>query len=146
MVSAFSTTADSNRHRRFLRLAAAGFAMVALVTVGCGGSKDRPSLGRVHGRVTLDGQPLAGAKVVFCPQDVAGRESMGVTDSNGDYVLKYIRDELGAAIGKHSVRISTQRSNDPKTETLPAKYNRSTTLQGQVAGGNNAIDFNLTSN
>ncbi len=120
-------------------------AMLLLIPAGCGGSKDRPALGQVHGHVTFDGKPLAHAGVVFRPQEVAGRESMGITDDNGEYVLKYIRDDLGAALGKNSVRISTQRSNDPRTETVPERYNKKTTLSRDVKPGDNEIDFPLTS-
>ncbi len=121
------------------------FISLALVSAGCGGSKDRPALGQVHGRVTLDGQPVVHATVVFRPLDVAGRDSTGVTDEDGQYVLKYIRDDLGAAVGKHSVRISKLRSHDPKSETLPLRYNQKTTLEADVHSGNNPLDFPLTS-
>ena len=73
-------------------------AMLALIPAGCGGSKDRPALGQVHGRVTLDGKPLAARRSRF---QAAGRRrprSMGMTDANGEYALKYIRDDLGAAL------------------------------------------------
>ena len=71
--------------------------------------------------------------VIFEPTEVAGRQSMGVTDANGEYVLKYIRDELGAAVGKNTVRISKQRTRDPSSETLPLKYNQQTTLERNPA-------------
>ena len=120
--------------------------LLGMIGAGCGGgSKDRPALGQVHGRVTLDAQPVVHAAIVFEPQHVAGRQSLGVTDANGKYVLHYIRDETGAAIGKNTVRISTQRTNDPATETLPKRYNQETTLVREVKAGDNEIDFELTS-
>jgi hypothetical protein len=121
------------------------WAMLTLLPAGCGGSRDRPATAPVHGRVTLDGNPLPHVRVVFHPEEVAGRDSSGITDDNGEYVLKYIRDELGGAIGKNSVRISIQRTPDPNTETLPLRYNQQTTLVADVKAGTNEINFDLTS-
>jgi len=120
-------------------------AVLALIPTGCGGSADRPPLGQVHGRVTLDGKPLAKVAVVFQPVDGPGRQSSAVTDANGDYVLKYIRDDLGATVGKNSVRISKQKGHDLETETVPLKYNQQTTLTVDVQPGENEIPFDLTS-
>ncbi len=109
---------------------------------GCG-SGDRPPLGTVHGKITLDGKPLAGASVGFVPKS-GGRESSGVTDAEGNYELKYIRDIMGAKVGAHTVRISTAHDRARKTETVPARYNVKSTLQKEVAAGDNVIDFDLT--
>ncbi len=36
---------------------------------GCGGgATDMPDIGDVHGKITLDGQPLSGVKIYFKPQ------------------------------------------------------------------------------
>jgi hypothetical protein len=122
------------------------FAALALLSSGCGGgSKDRPPLGRVHGRVTLDGQPLEQATVVFTPLEVGGCEASGLTDAKGEYVLRYHRDDMGAALGKNSVRITKQPSPDLKSELLPGRYNRYTTLTAEVKSGNNDLPFDLTS-
>jgi len=118
-------------------------AMVALISAGCGNG-DRPTLGQVHGHVTLDGKPLGNAGIAFRPE-IGARESMGVTDANGEYILRYIREEMGGAVGKNAVRITTQRNNDPKTETLPEKYNRKTTLTAEVKPGENEINYDLQS-
>jgi len=119
-------------------------AMLALVPAGCNGSRGRPALGQVHGRVTLDGKPLARARILFRP-DSGVRESTGLTDADGKYVLKYIRDDLGGAVGKNSVRITKQRTPDPESEILPERYNRQTTLTADVESGDNEINFDLTS-
>ncbi len=94
--------------------------------------------------MTLDGKPLAGAAVVFVPVG-GGRESGGITDANGEYFVKYLRDEAGATIGKNRVRITRQQSHDPGSEIVPAKYNRNTTLEREVTSGGNEIDFPLQS-
>jgi hypothetical protein len=109
---------------------------------GCG-KGDRPPLGTVHGRITLDGKPLSGARIGFVPKE-AGRESSGITDAEGNYELKYLRDAMGAKVGGHKVSISTAHDRARTTETVPAKYNVNSTLEKQVAAGDNVIDFELT--
>jgi hypothetical protein len=117
--------------------------LLVLVSAGCG-SKDRPALGQVHGRVTLDGKPLAHAGVVFQPESGV-RESSGATNAKGEYILKYIRNDLGGAVGKNIVRISTMRNYDPDTEIVPENYNKNTTLTAEVKPGDNEINFDLVS-
>lgn len=109
---------------------------------GCGG--DRPSLGAVYGRVTLDGHPLAGACVMFEPI-TPSRSSIGWTNAEGRYELIYIRDEKGARVGTHKVRITAAKPGAAAVELLPPRYHAQTTLQEDVRRGNNVIDFLLTS-
>jgi hypothetical protein len=120
---------------------------IALLAVAGCGSSDRPELGRVHGRVTMDGAPLVKAGIRFQPK-AKGRESVASTDSNGEYELTYpgMSAVKGAGVGENTVRITTQRTNDPRTETVPAKYNTQTTLRFDVqAGDNKEANFDLTS-
>ena len=117
-------------------------ACCLLVLSGCGG--DLPKLGTVHGKVTLDGKPLADAGVVFTPID-GGRQSMAVTGTNGKYALTYLRDIRGAKIGQHSVRISVADGESGKTEYIPIQYNEQTILRENVQAGANQINFTLTS-
>jgi hypothetical protein len=92
----------------------------------------------------MDGKPLARVIVIFHPA-VGAREAMGVTTDKGEYFLRYIRDDLGTAVGTNSVRITKQQNNDPSSETVPAKYNRQTTLKREIKPGDNEINFELTS-
>lgn len=134
---------------RSVMTAAACVAIAGLV--GCGNG----SLGSVSGTIHLDGQPLEGAVVSFYPvvseADAAtmerGRASHGRTDENGKYTLIYSRDENGAEIGKHKVFITTMEEGGGgdygggKKEMVPKKYNVDTTLEVEVSGGSNTIDF-----
>ena len=129
-------------YRRFRRTWLCLTVLSAAALAGCGHG-DRPKLGQVHGRVTLDKKPLARVMVIFHPA-VGAREATGVTTETGDYVLKYIRDEMGAAVGKNKVRVTKQRNNDPASETVPKKYNQNTTLACEVKPGDNEINFDLT--
>jgi hypothetical protein len=108
--------------------------------VGCA-SGDGPELGLVTGKVTLDGKPLRGALVVFAPRK-GGRQSSGLTDSEGRYDLAYLRGIRGAVVGPHRVRISTAREDKPE-ETVPSRYNAKTKLVAEIRPGENALDFAL---
>ena len=115
-----------------------------VVLAGCSGSG---KIGKVTGKVTLDGQPLPNATVDFVPV-AGGRPSTAVTDENGEYELKYTVKEDGAEVGEHRVRVSTFEENDGKVvrpEKVPDKYNRKTTLKKTVESGSNDIPLELDS-
>ncbi len=119
-----------------------GVGLVLFSMAGCG-SPTRPALGTVHGRVTMDGKPLKEAGVAFRPLAKDGRESIGITDDNGEYMLIYLRDIQGAAVGMHQVRITTALNG--RAETVPACYNAKSELQKEVKRGDNEISFELKS-
>ncbi len=115
------------------------------VLSGCGGTE---GLGRVSGKVTLDGKPLADASIEFVPVGGTGLTSYGRTDANGEYYMMATRTEKGAAIGKNSVRITTYEVLDMKNvlpERVPTKYNSATELEREVQSGSNTLDFDLSS-
>lgn len=132
------------------------FSLVSLsiCVVGCSGSSDALDMGKVAGHVTLDGQPLANAQIIFAPKD--GRPSIGKTDEDGWYVLQYTGDREGALIGKHRVRITTHIDDysdevsghvvKGRKEVLPEKYHRASILEANVVKGANNIDFDLDPN
>lgn len=119
---------------------------------GCGSSDSLP-LSSVSGQVTLDGEPLAGAQVVFQPADEQGTYSTARTDQRGHYTLRYSRRQQGALQGLHKVSISTEvrdaeDENGNSTtipERVPAQYNRKSNLVKQVDSGYNKIDLQLSS-
>lgn len=123
--------------------------LLTLTFAACSNTpSDQPDLGTVSGTVTMDGAPLVGAYVRFFPE--SGRASAAVTDESGNYELTFIRDSMGAVLGKHTVRITTQNEDiDPfgekGSEKVPAKYNKETTLEATVNEGDNTINFDLES-
>ncbi len=123
--------------RRRLAIVLAALTGIA----GCSGPAAK--LGTVHGRVTMDGKPLAHAGVRFQPQD-GGHDSTGSTDADGNYRLHYLRDIVGARLGAHKVIVSTQHDRAGKTETVPARYNTDTALKANVVAGDQVINFDLT--
>lgn len=119
-----------------------------IIGSGCGGSQgaDQPDLGLVKGTVSMDGKPLPDAMVVFSPEN--GRSSMGATDGDGKYEMTYIGSTKGAKLGNHKISITTieEDSGGGKfEETIPAKYNKKSTLTEVIKAGENVINFELTS-
>lgn len=135
---------------RLAPFAALSFALIALCLTGCG---DGLGLVPVSGTVTLDDKPLSGAEIIFRPVD--GRPSLGVTDAEGKYTLRYLDDQNGAVPGKHQVSISTagdaavsggEDGNTKKVERVPAQYNSKSTLEVEVSSSNTGpTDFKLQS-
>lgn len=129
-------------------VAALGLSLFVLSVTGCGGPTY--DTGLVSGTITLDGAPLASARIQFQPE--SGSPSSGYTDSDGKYELKYTRDTMGAEPGMHEVSISTFVEGNPfskiPTETIPervpTKYNKKTELTAEVVKGKNTHDFALS--
>ncbi len=100
----------------------------------------------VRCRVTLDGEPLAGATITFEPEVFLGDEikpAIAVTTANGEAMPTIRpedrptpRDPGGIQIGLYKVRVS--RIENGK-ETIPARYNTNTTLGQEVSYDDPAI-------
>jgi len=125
--------------------------IVCLVTsllvlfLGCG---SRGDLASVHGKISLDGEPLGNAFVVFAPTK-KGTTSYGRTDAAGSYEMMFTDYQKGAWIGENSVRISTGDLGSggapgPK-ERVPMVYNEASTLTADVKSGSNTFNFDLKS-
>lgn len=132
-------------------LVVTGWVLAGLLATGCSGR--RSDLADVVGVVTLDGQPLPMATVIFQP-DSAGPASYGLTDQKGRYQVMYDVGVTGAVIGMHTVKISTFQEKDPDAdppiaaapEILPARYHRNSELREQVTDRKvNEINFQLES-
>ena len=70
---------------------------------------------------------------------------MGATDEDGNYTLTYSGDVQGAAVGWHTIRISTANPRAGKPELVPKQYNAASALRKEVFAGDNVIDFDLKS-
>lgn len=135
-----------------IRITILFFIFMLPTLTGCSQApSDQPPLGTVSGVITLDGEPLKYALVLFLPAD--GRASSAETDSEGRYALNYSEDYPGAQIGAHTVQITTFQEFDHPTdpdrparpELLPAKYHQKTELTADVQPGTNEINFELVS-
>ena len=89
----------------------AAVVVTSIVMGGCG--SDEFVLAPVSGRVTIDGQPVAGVRIAFEPiadekRKYPGPESIAITGEDGGYKL-YTTDteRRGAVVGKCRVKIWT---------------------------------------
>jgi hypothetical protein len=128
-----------------------------LVLFGCSSEADYSSLNLVDvtGKVTLDGSPLAGARVAFHGAD--GHTPIGITDSAGVYKLMYDSSQPGCTPGEKVVRITTgsaaseegadpdgaTEEGAPTAEPIPAKFNRQSTLKAHVTAENRTFNWDL---
>jgi hypothetical protein len=119
------------------------FTITVLIILGCSRSQ-QPLLGLVSGTVRLDSEPLANATVRFTPAG-PGRTSEGITDADGRYELRYLRDIPGANIDHHIVRITTASEANGGRELLPPRYHARSQLEARVVTGTNHHDFDLRS-
>lgn len=131
-------------------------AALLLGVAGCGG--ERFPVAPVSGTVTLDGKPLADARIGFEPRRIgdkpnAGPGSYAKTDAQGRYELTTLTGESGAVVTTHDVWIRTHvapadRSGaiiPASSEKVPAKYNDASILTFDVPSeGTDAADFRLS--
>lgn len=136
------------------------FGFVLIANLGCR-DPNLPELYPVTGTVTLDGEPLARAGVMFLPRGTTrGNACIGITDENGKYSLTSERDGgEGAPEGEFAVTISKMKEPvgyDPSQpapaetgndETLASQYwdSSKTVLTAKVPKGGGNIDFPLKS-
>ena len=117
-------------------------ALLLMVTAGCGSSG--PQVAPVHGRVTLDGQPLANADIAFQPEG-AQRASIGRTNQDGRYELAYKLGQSGAIVGKHTVSVEVSEELVRNPPPIPERYASKSELHPEVKPGDNEINFELKS-
>ena len=115
-----------------------------------------PKLAPVYGKVTVDGQPLAGVTVVFTPlgtkdpeifkgkEHERPRDAMGITNEQGEYEIMYLTAEGidGAVVGKNRVWIKPETPEDYKR--VPPQYQNAATsgrIEDVKPGGG---EINLT--
>lgn len=128
------------------RIAVCIGAMLGLALAGCSGKNE--NLSEVTGTVTLDGQALPDAVVVFSPVS-GGTTSYGRTDSAGNFRMLFRDNEYGAWLGENIVRITTfdlpANGKPGKKELVPNVYNTKSKTKVVVAAGPNTHNFELKS-
>ena len=124
-------------------------ALAAVAADGCGRSRS-PSL---HGKVTLDGEPVANGSIVFLPSTSDGPRAAAAIEG-GNYTVPA---SAGLAAGTYRVEINWRQptgrklpSADPgiemdeTKEAIPSKYNADSTLTAELTAGDVTKDFALT--
>jgi hypothetical protein len=78
------------------------FVAAGAVLVVCTGCPSTSPVAQVHGKVTLDGKPLAAGGVATIPS--GGRGAGGII-KNGEFKLSTFGKDDGALIGSHKVAV-----------------------------------------
>jgi len=146
--------------RTFLLRNSVGTFIVILLTVVCGCSvgDGGPPRAAVTGQVTLDGQAVESGAIVFMPSNNNTGPTVGAKIQDGHYELSARK---GPVLGSNRVEIRWPRKTgrklpppsdgmggsetDERIETIPAIYNRNSTLTCNVERGLNTFDFTLKS-
>lgn len=142
------------------------------VLPGCSHS-DRPATFPVHGKVTYQGRPVAGATVAFLAPG-APRSAVGTTDQEGSFRLTTFETDDGAIAGTHVITViktngqpivataeAGQVENDPAAiekamqqtalqmrraqSSVPARYadRKTSNLRQEVAPRENEVEIKL---
>jgi hypothetical protein len=120
--------------------------MLLIVLAGC--NRTSLDIAPVHGKVTVDGKPLAKAKIRFAPTAKGntdpGKPAWGEIQADGTYRLTTYKNDDGAVVGEHWVTILNP------DEELPAGVPDFSRLmvrnKAQVAAAkDNEINFALSS-
>lgn len=130
-------------------------AVVSLAAAGCGYRPDLPPTAEVSGTVTLDGQPLSGAMILFVPdaqKGTKGASGVAASDEKGHFEVA-TAGVKGALVGFHKIRVEARAKPKNETDTMPpslipAKYNNPSTsgLSAEVKKDQkNVVDLALKS-
>ncbi|MBA4031215.1 MAG: hypothetical protein C0478_10055 [Planctomyces sp.] len=114
-------------------------------TIGC--SSGGPDLVELQGKVLSEGKPVPGVSVEYQPVDGKGSPSLGYTDQDGNFRLRFSRDRFGALRGEHQVRLSIEfepgGDAPPPDFKIPPRYNKQSELKVQVPGLDSEHAFNI---
>jgi hypothetical protein len=131
-------------------------ALICALCQSCGGEAP-PELFPVSGRVTYQGKPVPGAKVMFFLdakenlKQPSPERPYGEADDDGNYELAWGEGE-GAPEGKYKVSIMALKPYGPEDDTelkppslIPEKYQSpaSSGLTAVVKDGDNVVNFEL---
>ena len=135
--------------------------VLVLGLASCDSRPPGPTLLPVTGTIKWKGEILAGANIHVIPiGNTAGAGSLGRTDDQGVYKLKYFRGGDGAVAGEYKVVISRRILPDGSAvpenynvgpmdsdarESLPIEYSDpdQSTLTATIAAGGAPVDFHL---
>ncbi|QDT78231.1 hypothetical protein Mal35_16630 [Gimesia maris] len=128
------------------------FSIIFVVgmVAGCGGGPKKEGLVTVYGTVTLDGEPLPFAQIMF-KHDTDGT-AIGRTDGSGSYEMYYTFSQEGAFAGENVVYLSTKdmETDDgdvQKVELVPKQYREgNSTLKVTVTEDGAPYNIELKSN
>ena len=124
--------------------------LIAAAALGCGGGVGATATGTVR----ANGKPVpAGVIVRFQPKVPNGSTSIGVTDADGRFVLRFNATTVGVMPGESAVSLAIRESYDSKgvpfipddlrAIRIPESCGTKSTLVKTVKPGANVIDIDL---
>ena len=126
---------------------------VGLFLPGCGESG--PTMGRVSGKVTYNGKPVAKGTVSFVSTEPARPNANSPIGPDGSYSLQTTNPNDGAVVGDYTVAVSGKDPNAVNndlpgapvkvTSDIPAKFEdpAKSGLKATVKSGSNDIPIDL---
>jgi hypothetical protein len=101
-----------------------GFALLLTFALALLNGCSRSPLVQAKGRLTYKGKPVPSTYVIFHPVEEGKRESHGLTDDDGNFVLTFSRTEEGVYPGKHVVHLRYNVSAEEELGEAPPKANK----------------------
>lgn len=129
-------------------------SLATLAAIGC--QQSPYELAPVRGKVTIDGQPVFNAKVMFAPVEAGGnpnpgKPAFGILRNDGSFVLTTYETDDGAVVGEHWVTIiSLEKGTGSSGNTTRLSPKRFTKLavphrMPVKPGIENVMEISLTS-
>ncbi|MCA9129662.1 MAG: carboxypeptidase regulatory-like domain-containing protein [Planctomycetales bacterium] len=80
-------------------------AGLLVLSLGCGSGSDNPPTYPVTGTVTLKGNPVAGATIIFVPISDGAKGATGTSDDQGNYQVTTFVSGDGAVPGDYMLKV-----------------------------------------
>jgi hypothetical protein len=121
--------------------------------VGCG---DGLSTNDVHGKITMNGEPVTKGSITFMPTSKKGinRPSSGPVNSDGSYMLSTAGENDGALAGNYTINYAPPtdeapppwdgKGTPPLAPKSPYEGLKPKVADVEVKAGDNQIDIELT--
>ncbi len=120
------------------------FALGLCCASGCGGN----GKAKVHGKVTLDGQPVPAGSVSFTPVD-GNTPTAGGVIKDGTYTAEVpygsMRVEIRSPKAMAAPKPTAGPSHERFEELIPPQFNSQSKLVKQINASSSELDFELTS-
>lgn len=113
-----------------------------------------PELGRVRGRITVEGQPFPSVRVTLTPvisklEEKGKTQTVGsatdLTDEDGNFDVQYTEGYMGAPVGKVRVTLEPEIATPENIRKIPSSFAGNTGPQYEVkkTGNDGNFDFDL---
>jgi hypothetical protein len=123
-------------------------AILCFLSLGCNSGSAKA---KIHGKVTLDGQPVPNGSIAFIPNDGKG-QTAGALIKDGSYETELsvgsMRVEIRYAkvVGKRKLYDTPDSPTvDTTEEQIPAKYNTQSQLTETISKDKREVNFDLKS-